>query len=339
MKKILSLIIFIAVSFCSCSERFTSHSFFAMDTFISVDAKNADSEVMNELERLVYSDEQRFSRTFSGSEIYEFNKTNDGNVLSDDTILLLENAVKIYYATDGAFSPFLGSLSDLWNIKSENPEVPEKEEIERVLENCRFSDVVIENGKVSKLNSDLIIDLGGIAKGASAKNCIEYLKGQGVTDAVISFGGSIACIGDADNKDDGWVIGIKNPFEVSQIVGSVNVTDCYIAVSGAYERFFEKDGVRYHHIFDPMTGYPANTDIESVAVISDDASLSDALSTALFVMGKEKALDFYSEGLYDFDAVIILTDGNIVVTDGIRDVFTFNGKADFKDGKKLIYNH
>lgn len=309
-----------------------------MDTFISVDAKNADAQVMNELEMLVYSDEQRFSRTFSGSEICEFNKTNDASVLSDEAMLLLEKAFEIYNNTDGAFSPSLGALSDLWDIKSESPKVPPHEEIERVLNNCNFSDVVLADGKALKLNPELKLDLGGIAKGASAGNCIEYLKKKGISDAVISFGGSIACLGDADKKGKGWIIGIKNPFEVSQIVGSVKVTNCYIAVSGAYERFFEKDGIRYHHILDPETGYPANTDVESVAVIAEDASLADALSTALFVMGEERALEFYNRGLYEFDAVLILTDGNIVVTEGIKDVFSFNGDADYKNGKKLVYN-
>jgi len=339
MKKTFLLIFTLAFLLVSCGNGFQSHSFFAMDTFISVDAQGTHADILRGMEELVYEDEKKFSRTFSGSGIYEFNDSCDGTQLSEDTRLLLKKAVRLYENTDGAFSPFLGTLTELWDIKNVNPRVPDDSDILKALENCDASGLTFENGIPQKSNKKLLVDLGGIAKGESAENCINYLRDHGVENAVISFGGSVACIGHSDKSDSHWSIGIKNPFDTAQITGSVNVTDCFIAVSGAYERSFTVDGRRYHHIFDPKTGYPAKSDIESVAVISDDGALSDGLSTALFVMGCDKALEFYNKGIYDFEAVLILKDGTVVVTDGIANDFTFNSSAYYKDGKKLKYNN
>ncbi|MBE6704706.1 MAG: FAD:protein FMN transferase [Ruminococcaceae bacterium] len=337
MKKLILLLAVLPFILTSCKEKYQSHSFFAMDTFISVDAINADAEILYGLEDLVYDDEKKFSRTFSGSGIYEFNHGANGSVLSDDTTELLIVADELYRNTYGAFSPYMGALADLWDIKNVDPKVPDKAEIDEALKNCDASAVYFENGIPYKTNTELLIDLGGIAKGKSAENCIRYLKENGVENAVISFGGSVACIGHSIKSDNDWSIGIKNPFAVHEVIGSINVTNCYVAVSGAYERNFVKNGIRYHHIFDSGTGYPAESDIESTVIVSHDGAIADGLSTALFVMGSEKALEFWREDIYDFQAIFILKNGDIIVTDGLEDVFTFNNDASYKDGKKLKY--
>ncbi len=337
MKKFILPLFALTLLLSSCSEKYRSHSFFAMDTFISVDAINADAEILQGLEQLVYDDEKKFSRTFSGSGIHEFNKDGDGTKLTQDTVSLLNYAAELHQNTNSAFSPYMGALADLWDIKNATPRVPEESEINEALADCDASDVTFRDGIPYKVNANLKVDLGGIAKGASAENCIEYLKENGVKNAVISFGGSVACIGHSKNSDTNWNVGIKNPFRTDEVIGSINVTDCYIAVSGAYERSFTQNGVRYHHIFNSKTGYPSASDIESVAVVSDNGALSDGLSTALFVMGSEKTLEFYREGIYDFEAILILNDGNIIVTDGLCDAFTFNSDASYTDEKKLRY--
>ena len=337
MKKIIPVIASLLIMLTSCAERYTSHSFFAMDTFITVDALDANADILKGLEDLVYEDERMYSRTFSQSSLYEFNKSGDSSHLSDATAELLEFSSAMHTNTDGAFSPYMGALTDLWNIKSETPQVPEDSGIKETLIHCNPENLIISDIGISKTDPLMILDLGGIAKGKSAQNCIEFLKSEGVENAVISFGGSIACIGHSAKSDIGWSIGIKNPFNTSQVIGTVTTTDSYIAVSGAYERCFEKDGKRYHHILDPQTGYPAETDIESTVVISKDGAVSDGLSTALFVMGKDKALEFYKKGIYDFEAVLILKDGSITVTDGLKDSFSFDVTADYKDGNNLVY--
>ena len=110
-------------------------------------------------------------------------------------------------------------------------------------------------------------------------------------------------------------LGIKNPFFTDEIAGYIDITDTFVSVSGDYERYFEQDGIRYHHIIDPKTGYPVKNDIRSVAVISKNGVIADALSTALFVMGKEKALEFYKKNIYDFEAIIFSTNGCVTITE------------------------
>ncbi len=339
MKKTLVLILVVTLFlFSSCTEaKYDSVSFFAMDTFIEIRAENAENELLEKIKNQVYHDENKFSRTLSGSEIYVLNSSESGARISDEASALLCKALEISNATNGAFSPTLGALVDLWNVKSENPRVPKEHEISALLEICDATEISVSDGFVQKKNAETKLDLGGIAKGYSSGKCADMLRSGGVENALISFGGSIGCLGNADKDSDGWKIGIKNPFDTSEIVGSITITDCYLAVSGAYERYFEKDGIRYHHILDPKSGYPASSDIESSAVISKDAVLADALSTALFVLGKDAALDLYESGVYDFDAVLILTDGSIVTTSGISESFEFNKNASYKNGERLIY--
>lgn len=339
MKKIFILITALQLIFLSaCSaENYKSHSFFAMDTFISADIQCSDDSIFELVKNSVYDDEQKFSKTFASSEIYKFNHSENGVELSEETAALIEKSLEISANTKGAFSPFMGALNDLWDIKSENPRIPSDEEILNALENCKISDIFVGKSEVKKSNPYLEADLGAIAKGYSAEKCIEILKNNGIENAVLSFGGSIACIGNAKGKNDGWNVGIKNPFATNEIIGSIKISNCFLSVSGAYERFFEIDGVRYHHIFDSETGYPAESDIESAAVISADGTLADALSTALFVMGKEKAFDLYKSGIYDFEAILVLKNGTVTATDGISDKFVFNGSATYKNKQKLTY--
>ena len=138
---------------------------------------------------------------------------------------------------------------------------------------------------------------------------------------MISFGGNVGVWG---QKPTGgaWEIGIKDPFDTEGVVGKIRTDGGFVSVSGDYERFFEVDGKKYHHIFDPKTGYPVDNGLRSVAVYTKDAALGDALSTALFVMGYDKAMEFYNSGIYDFEALFI-TDNEILMTKGMEEMFTY----------------
>ena len=140
---------------------------------------------------------------------------------------------------------------------------------------------------------------------------------------MISIGGNIAVTGSAPERKGFWRVGIKNPFSPDEVACYIDCTDKIISVSGDYERYFIKDNKLYHHIFDPSTGYPVDNDIKSVVVIAKDGLVSDALSTALFVMGKEKAVNFYNSGVYDFETVIFTYDNKVYVSDGIKNNVKF----------------
>lgn len=299
---------------------------FAMDTYIYVQARGADSDVLDRVREAIYEEERTFSRTSALGEIYRLNESENGCAVTSGCAELLSTALEVSDATGGAFSPCMGALTDLWDIKAEHPRVPDEERIKQALAVCRTDWLTLDGNVVKKDDPALRVDLGGIAKGHAAQRVIGVLRENGVTDALVSFGGSIACIGNSESGD-GWNIGIKNPFDTDELIGTVRFSDAYLAVSGTYERYFEQDGVRYHHIFDPATGCPADSDLESVAVLSKDGVVADALSTALFVLGKDESLALYEKRVYDFEAILIGKDGSITLTKGLSSSFVPNEKA------------
>ena len=152
---------------------------------------------------------------------------------------------------------------------------------------------------------------------------------NGVTSAVISLGGNVQTLGLRPDGSD-WTVAVQDPADTSTYLGTITVGETAVVTSGSYQRYFEENGVVYHHIIDPATGYPADSGLTSVTVVADCdldevdggpgvGTMCDALSTALFVMGEEKALDFWRSGAYDFDLVLVTEDGRVVVTDGIAD--------------------
>ena len=180
------------------------------------------------------------------------------------------------------------------------------------------------------------IDLGGVAKGYALYKASEYLSEEAMGKAVgadfcISLGGNVAVSGSSkirkESGQKGWKVGITNPFDKSETLGSLVLVHGFVSVSGAYERFFEKDGRIYHHIFDSKTGYPSESDLASAAVISDDGLEADALSTALFVMGKDRAIEFYKSGIYDFEMLLVTETGEVLVSGGINEAFELSENA------------
>ena len=183
------------------------------------------------------------------------------------------------------------------------------------------------SGGSARLDPGTMIDLGGIAKGYTADRVAEIFQEHAVPRGKVELGGNILVIGD---KPDGtaWRVGVqdpKHPDEADGLVCVLNLTDAFAVTSGSYQRYFEQDGKRYHHIIDPATGCPADSGLTSVTVVADSArgngTMCDALSTALFVMGEDKALDFWRSGVYDFQLVLVTEDGRVVVTEGLKDGF------------------
>jgi predicted phage replisome organizer len=157
--------------------------------------------------------------------------------------------------------------------------------------------------------------LGGIGKGAAADELIRYLETSEISHGLVSVGGTIGVFGD---KPDGtpYKIGVRDPDDPNGVVTYLHIRDGFVAVSGDYERYFEEDGVRYHHIFDPYTGIPADGGLRETAVYCTSGAVADALSTALFVMGKDASLSLYESG--GFEAVLVSSDGSITATEGLR---------------------
>ena len=309
-------------SFTSCgSAKYDEKQIFAMDTVIEIKVeKGRGDEIFPVCEDIIRQSEKIFSSTLEDSEVYKFNEAFDRlENCSEPFITLLKKSLEISEATDGCFDITVAPLVKLWNITGENPHVPTADEINNALSLISYDRVGVDEDTALK-GVGTQIDMGGIAKGYTLEAVCDYIESCGVKYAVVSFGGNIGTVGKKPSGDK-WSVGVKNPFDTSSSVGTLSLDGGFVAVSGDYERYFEKDGVRYHHIFDSRTGFPAKTDIHSVAVICDDGALSDGLSTALFVMGYDKAIEFYDSGKYDFEAVFVTDDG-VYTTEGIKENFT-----------------
>ena len=302
-----------------------SEDIYSMSTVITVsvprNSENAD-ELIAKAKELIYSIENSESVNINNSDIAKFNKSENGiEGVCEDTKSILTTALDLADKTKGAFNPCIGTLSSLWNITGENPTVPSDNSIKEAHSHTDYNSVLISGNMLLKSDSALKIDTGGITKGYALQKTVELLS-QSAEYGTVSFGGNVGVFG---KKPDGakWKVGIKNPFDTSKEIGYIRIDDGYIAVSGDYERYFEENGIRYHHILDPETGYPVDNGVHSVAVYAKDATLGDALSTALFVMGYEKGVEFYRSGIYDFEALFITDDG-VFTTDKLD----YHGEAD-----------
>ena len=309
----------ILTSGCSLESKYNCE-FFAMDTVMTINAYGSKSEsavkaAQNEISRL----DKLLSVQNENSEIFRLNQSKQMTV-SEDTLTLITRSKEIYTLTDGAFDITCEPLAREWGFYSGlKNKVPSQKAIENALKAVGAEHINIENSTVT-LDENTSLDLGGIAKGYASHKAAEILKEYGVASALMSLGGNVRAVG---TKPDGdfWSVAITDPDDNAKSIGTLKISDKAVVTSGGYQRYFEENGQTYHHIIDTKTGYPADSGLKSVTIVSDDDALADALSTALFVMGLEKSEEFYSENSSLFGAVFITDKGEIYVTDNLKDSF------------------
>ncbi len=306
----------------TAADESVSKEVFAMDTYMTVtaygeNAETAVDEAVAEIERL----DALLSIGSDSSEISQLNASGSA-VLSEDAQELVSRALELYDSTGGAFDITVLPLMEAWGFTTEEYTVPSDSELEQLL-TLVGSDMLSYDADTGTLtlSDGQEIDLGGIAKGYTSGRIMEIFEENGVTTGMVSLGGNVHVLG---TKTDGsnWRVGIQDPEDSSEIAGVLSVADCAVITSGGYERYFEQDGVTYHHILDPETGKPADSGLLSVTIVSEDGTLADGLSTSLFVMGKEEAITYWRQHADEFDAVLIEEDGTISVTEGIADAFS-----------------
>ena len=243
--------------------------------------------------------------------------------LSDDTAALMETSLRLYQETGGAFDITILPLMQLWGFPTKEYRVPPEEEIMRMRTLVGADAIRYDSGakEVAFSNRGTRIDFGGIAKGYTSERVIQIFRENGVTSGIVSLGGNVQALG---HKPDGsnWKIAIQDPDHEGRYLGIIQTADRAVITSGGYERYFESDGKRYHHILDPATGYPADSGLVSVSVISEDGTKADGLSTALFVMGESRAADFWRDHKEEFDYVLLTEDGRLLATEGLKDSFS-----------------
>jgi thiamine biosynthesis lipoprotein len=294
---------------------------------IRIEENGKESVYREVFERLREIDDI-FSANKPGTAIDEINlSAGIGPVrVNDEVIYVLERALFFAELSGGGFDPSIGPLVKLWGIGSENPRVPEPEEIARALSLVNWRDVVIdrENKTVFLKTRGMALDLGGIVKGYAADQALEIIKAAGVRGALIDLGGNIVVYGKKAGKAAPWRIGIQDPYnERGEFTGIVEIEEGALVTSGGYERFFEEEGRRYHHILSTKTGYPVENDIVSVTIVQrgaarDAAMEADALSTALFALGYEESSEFIADLAGGAGAVFVLKDGEIRTTEGLH---------------------
>ena len=296
----------------------------AMDTAMSFSlygerGDEAVQAMVEEVQRL----EGILSRTDPTSEIGALNgKPGQSVEVGSEVAALLQRAGAFTEATGGAFDITIAPVMEAWGFTTDSYQVPEAETLEALLAGMGMEHVYVD-GTAAALDAGTKVDLGGIAKGYASDCLRAVFEEYGVERGWADLGGNLLAWG---TRPDGepWRVGVRDPknSENGGLVGLVSLENAFAVTSGGYERFFEENGVTYHHIIDPATGYPAHSGLVSVTVVADcltegNGAMCDALSTALFILGEEKALEFRQESGYDFDLVLVTEDDRVVVTGGI----------------------
>ena len=323
-KKCLLLLSALTLLFLSgCTSQTVSESqkdFFAMDTVMDFTIYGQE-DLLDQTESMIRSLEAEMSVTDPDSEIAVINENGYGKV-TGDTSDLISAALSLCKRTDGALDISVYPIVHVWGFTTGNYQVvPDDASIQALLPLVDYTqiDYQQDSGDI-QLPDGMEIDLGSVAKGYAGQKAADFLKENGVTSGLLSLGGNIQAIG---NKPDGspWKIGIQDPFQNESPMMVLSVTDKSVVTSGGYERYFQQDGKTYWHIMDPSTGYPAENGLVSVTIVGTDGMLCDGLSTSLFVMGLEKAADFWGSS-DDFDAVFVTEDQTVYITEGLADSFT-----------------
>lgn len=247
--------------------------------------------------------------------------------LDKDSFDIIEKAIYYSELSHGGYDLTIGPLVKLWSIGLPEAKVPTKDDIENIINKIDYSNIEInkDNREVFLKEEGMMIDLGSIAKGYATDEIVKILKENGVEEAIIDLGGNLYTMGLKDGESD-WKVGIQNPFDSrGNIVGSIEVHDKSVVTSGIYERYIEKDGQKYHHILNPKTGYPYETDIAGVSIIADKSIDADALSTLIFTKGIDEGLEFV-ESLENIDAIFISKDKEVYITKGLENKFKLSNE-------------
>ena len=282
------------------------------DTVVQIEVWGADQEIMEHCRQMCEDYEQMLSATIETSEISRINNAGGEPVeVSDETAGLIEEGIKYGDISDGRFDITIAPATDLWNFTDNEEKIlPDPDELAEAVTHIDYHCIKVEGNTVTLTDPEARIDLGGIAKGYIADRLKEYLKDEGIEHALIDLGGNMLTLGRRYDGND-FRIGIQKPFaDTGTAMAVVSVNDKSVVTSGDYERYFEKDGVIYHHILDPDTGYPVQNDLDQVTITSDQSVDGDALSTTCFAMGLEDGLELI-RSLDGIEAVFVTKDGEM----------------------------
>jgi len=312
----------------SCEQTQPSRSEFALGTVCVVTLyEQGNKSVYNNIFTRIREIENLMSVNIPSSDISRVNAAAGITAVQvqKETFNVIKRALYFAQLSGGAFDPTIGPIVSLWNINGDNPHVPSQEKIDAALPlvNWRNVELDAETSSVYLTRRNMALDLGAIAKGYAADEAAVIIKNAGISRALIDLGGNILIIGEKKDKKT-WSVGIQNPLDNrGSVIGVLHTAEKTIVTSGVYERFFEENDRRYHHLFDPSQGYPAQTGLLSVTIITGVSMDADALSTAVFVLGYVKGLSLLRM-LPDTEAIFVFEDKSIRTTSGVNFTLTDN---------------
>ncbi len=287
---------------------------------ITIIARNTDRveaairDAFDEMERV----EGLMSWKIPGSDVSRINEWAGIKEVSvsADVLRVIRRAEEISKASEGYFDITIGAVLDLWGFEGEGYRLPTEGKVSETLDAVGYTAIHMdeEASTVGLKKKGMRIDLGGIAKGYAVDRAVELLKSRGYRNVIVNAGGDIRVSG---RKTHGpWVIGIQDSRDRSRILATINAEDISVATSGDYERYFVKEGKRYHHLLNPFTGFPARQ-CRSVTILADDSLSADGLATAVFVMGPKRGLRLI-EVMEGVEGLIVSSEGEIIQSEGLR---------------------
>ncbi len=326
-KKLLlpALALALLLTACSAPQKVLAGNTFGLDTIVELKIyqypfKDRDSLIDDTFDQMQQL-ENTLSMHVEGSDIDRLNKSagKEPVQVSDLTYRVLKDSLFFSGKTDGLFDITTGPLIDLWAIDPPDGHYPSQAELDATLplidyHKINFSD----DNRIELADKGMILNLGAIAKGTIADELKTYLMSRGVTSALINLGGNVLALG---SKPDGssFIIGIQDPNSArGEYLLSIKIDDESVVSSGDYERYFEYEGKIYHHILNPKTGFPAETNIKQVTIVTANSQKADGLSTSVLLLGVQKGIQLV-ESLEGVEAIIITKDHFIYFTEGLRD--------------------
>lgn len=335
MKKIkfTTIVLLIIIMATSCKSEVDpnqkiSRTGLEIGTVVTVNLYGTEDEsIMDGVFSILKEIDNDFSLSIKESTINQINNNAFKNPVEVNTDILKVIETSLYYSelSNGLFDITIEPLVSLWGIGTDDARLPSDEEILTSLESINYKSITLSGNNLSFNLDTTKLDLGAIAKGYAADKIVNYLKENDIKRAIISLGGNVYALGQK-STDSTWRIGIQDPNENrGDIIGSLAVTDKSVVTSGLYERYFEENDIRYHHILSTESGYPIENELLGVSIISENSIDGDALSTITFILGLDEGMKLI-ETLDNIDAIFVTKESKVYTSSGLKEVFKLTNK-------------